>query len=150
MMPELVEAEWLAARLDEPGLRILDATIQIDPAAGIRSGRADWEATHVPGSCFADLFELSDPTAPAYTLTMPAATWFSEKMGRLGVGDGTHVVVYDARENMWAARLWWMLRTFGFDDAAVLNGGWAAWQHEQRPICRQTCSYPPATFSAHR
>jgi thiosulfate/3-mercaptopyruvate sulfurtransferase len=147
MIPELVEGEWLVAHLGEPGLRIVDATVQIDPAVGIRSGRADWEAAHIPGSSFADLFELSDPAAPAYTFTMPSATWFSEAMGRLGVGDGTRVVLYDARENMWAARLWWMLRAFGFDAAAVLNGGWTAWQLERRPVSSQPSSYPPTTFT---
>jgi thiosulfate/3-mercaptopyruvate sulfurtransferase len=53
---------------------------------------------------------------------------FAAQMGQLGIGDHTRVVVYDARETMWAARLWWMLHAFGFDQAAVLNGGWTAWQ----------------------
>lgn len=68
-------------------------------------------------------------------------------MGRLGIGDGTHVVLYDARENMWAARLWWMLRTFGFDDAVVLNGGWKVWRLEDRPISKKPCVYRPARFT---
>lgn len=54
------------------------------------------------------------------------------------VGDGTRVVLYDARENMRAARMWWMLRAFGFDSAAVMNGGWMAWQTERRPISSQS------------
>jgi thiosulfate/3-mercaptopyruvate sulfurtransferase len=68
-------------------------------------------------------------------------------MGRLGIGDGMRVVRYDGRENMWAARLWWMLRTFGFDDAAVLNGGWTAWRLEDRPTSSKPCAYPSATFT---
>jgi len=149
MLPPLVEAEWLASQLGDPDLRILDATIQIIPGAGARTGRAEWERMHIPGSVFVDMIALSDPAAPPFTLTMPPAAWFSEQMGRLGVGDGTRVVIYDARESMWAARLWWMLRTFGFDNAAVLNGGWRMWQRDKLPICEQPCSYPPATLTVH-
>ncbi len=79
---------------------------------------------------------------------MPAADWFAAAMSRLGISEGTRVVLYDARESMWAARVWWMLRAFGFDNAAVLNGGWTAWQLERRPISSEPCSYLPATFTA--
>jgi len=56
------------------------------------------------------------------------------------------VVVYDERENMWAARLWWMLRTFGFENASILNGGWAAWTLEGRPISKESNTYPGMEF----
>lgn len=147
MADTLVEVGWLAEHLQDPNLRILDATIQIEPGAGIRSGREDWERSHIPGSSFADLFALSDPDKPSVTLTMPQPAWFADAVGRLGVGDGTRVVLYDARENMWAARLWWMLRAFGFDDAAVLDGGWTMWRREGLPVCARPCSYPSATFA---
>ncbi len=147
----LVEPEWLEAHLDDPDLRVLDATVQIKlwPFPRVRSGRREFKRGHIPGAAFADLLALSDPSAPARTFTMPSAERFAEAMGRLGIGDGTRVVIYDARENMWAARLWWMLRTFGFDDAAVLNGGWTAWQFGGRPVSSKPCEYPPATFTPH-
>lgn len=147
MAEQLVGVGWLAEHLGDPGLRILDATVQIDPGVGIRSGRQEWERAHIPGSSFADLFALSDPDRPDYTLTMPPPEWFAGEIGRLGIGDDTHVVIYDARENMWAARLWWMLRAFGFDDAAVLDGGWTMWQREELPQCSRPCGYAPAVFS---
>ena len=145
----LVETDWLEEHLDEPGLRIIDATVQIKmfPFPRIKSGKAGWKGAHIPGATFADLRQLSDPERPTYSFTIPSSTRFAEEVGRLGIGDDTQVVVYDARENMWAARLWWMLRAFGFTNAAVLNGGWAAWQREGRPICTQSCSYPEASFS---
>ncbi len=145
----LVTVDWLAARLGDPELRILDATVQIDPATGAaRSGRPEWESGHVPGSAFADLLGgLSDAAAPV-PLMAPSADGFAAAMGALGVGPGTEVVLYDRRDNMWAARLWWMLRAFGFDDAAVLDGGWGAWTAARRPVCSQPCGYPPATFDA--
>jgi thiosulfate/3-mercaptopyruvate sulfurtransferase len=94
------------------------------------------------------VFELSDPAKPGRTLTMPSAQWFSERIGALGVSNSSRVVVYDRRENMWAARLWWMLRVFGFDDAAILDGGWSAWKQAGYPVCSAPCRYPPTTFQA--
>ncbi len=145
----LVEPEWLEEHLTDPDLRVMDATVQVKlwPFPRIRSGRRGFKRSHIPGAAFADLLEISDPNAPSHTFTMPGAERFAEYMGRLGIGDGTRVVIYDGRENMWAARLWWMLRTFGFDDAAVLNGGWTAWRLEDRPVSSKPCVYPSTTFT---
>lgn len=150
MNPPLVEPDWLAAHLDDPDLRIVDATVQIKmwPFPRIRSGKREWKRAHIPGAAFADLRKLSDPGKRTHTFTMPTADWFAAGMSRLGIGDGTRVVLYDGRQNMWAARLWWMLRVFGFDDAAVLNGGWTAWRQGNYPTCSKPCSYPAGTFTA--
>lgn len=145
-MTPLVEADWLAAHLGEPDLRIIDATIQMGPF-GVRTGQSDWERGHIPGSVYIDLIKLSDPSKPIHTLTMPPAAWFRAAMEEHGIGDDSRVVIYDARETMWAARLWWMLRSFGFTNAAVLNGGWAAWQRGNHPVCTDPCKNPPATFT---
>ena len=146
-MELLVSGEWLENHLGDPDLRILDATVQINPEVGIESGRGDWERGHIPGSMFADLLvELSEPD-PLVGFRFPSVERFALAMGRLGVGDGTRVVIYDARENMWAARVWWLLRAFGFDDAAVLDGGWTSWIQEDRPVSDDRSSYPPATFT---
>lgn len=147
-LPRLIDPAWLADRLGQPDLRILDATVQITPDFQITSGREQWRKAHVPGAAFADLLEISNPNAPSFTFTWPEADWFAEKMGRLGVGPGTRVVVYDARENMWAARLFWMLRAFGFDDVGILDGGWLAWPLDNRPTCDKPCSYPENRFVA--
>lgn len=144
----LVAPAWLEEHIDDPDLRIVDATVQITPEFQIASGREDWRKEHIPRSTFADLLELSSPDAPPFTFTWPEPDWFASHMGQLGVGEGTRVVLYDRRENMWAARLWWMLRAFGFEDAAVLDGGWTSWKLEKRRTCGQPCSYPPATFLA--
>ena len=146
---DLVEAGWLASRLADERLRVLDVTVQVTPEFVTRSGRSDWAAAHVPGSVFADLLEgLSDRAAPALMMMLPSPGQFSEEMGALGVGTGAQVVLYDARENMWAARVWWMLRAFGFDGAAVLDGGWRAWTSRALPVCSEPCAYAPAQFVA--
>jgi len=145
----LVETAWLEKHLNDPDLRIVDATVQVKlwPFPGVRSGQREFKRSHIPGAIFADLLKISDPRRPSYTFTMPTAEWFADHMSQLGIGDGTRVVLYDARENMWATRLWWMLRVFGFDNAAVLNGGWKAWQLEDRPVSSKPCTYPVTTFS---
>ena len=147
----LVEAEWVAQRLDDPGVRILECTVYLHPAdvpGGFRveSGRARWQEGHIPGAGFVDLQqELSDRTSPLRFM-MPPAAQFAEAMGRAGVGDGVRVILYDRFVNMWAARVWWMLRAFGFDDAAVLNGGWKTWTVERRQVATDAGTRPPRTF----
>ena len=146
---DLVQPGWLTSRLGDERLRVLDVTVQITPEFLTRSGQPDWEAAHIPGSVFGDLLGgLSDRAAPALMMMLPSTEQFAKEMGALGVGTGTQIVLYDARENMWAARVWWMLRAFGFDDAAVLDGGWRTWTAQGRPVCSEPCSYPPAQFTA--
>lgn len=150
-MDPLVSVEWLADHLDDPRLRVFDATVQVTRrffVPTVRTGRREWRREHIPGSGFADLFTLSDPTHPKRSMTMPSPEWFAARVGELGVSDDSRVVVYDRRENMWAARLWWQLRSFGFDEAAVLDGGWTAWQRGGHPVCTTPCGYPATTFHA--
>ena len=151
----LVETDWLEMHLTDPDLRVLDCTVFLERDAHGRhlaSGRDAWAQGRIPGSGFADLMnDLSDTGSPL-AFMMPPATQFAEAMSRYGVEDGTHVILYDASSNMWgnmwAARLWWMLRAFGFDQAAVLNGGWHKWTLEGRPISTGPCLYPAARFTA--
>lgn len=151
MIPQhLVETDWLEAHLGEPSLRILDCTVFLRPVeGGVRpeSGRAEWARGHVPGSGFADLLgDLSARDTPLPVM-MPTAEQFAAAMSRYGVGDGTTVLLYDASMNMWAARVWWMLRAFGFDEAAVLNGGWRKWTAEGRPVSTSDPVHPAARFT---
>lgn len=151
-IPPLVEGSWLEPRLGESDLRILDATVQVKltPFPHMRSGEPEHKREHVPGASFVELRSVHDPRAPARTFTMPRDDWFATAIGRLGVGDSARVVLYDRRESMWAARLWWMLKAFGFDNAAILNGGWTAWRLEGHPTSRARSAYPPATFTPNR
>ena len=148
-MDPLVSVEWLAGRIGDPRLRVFDATVQVRRrflVPTVRAGRREWRRAHIPGSGFADLFALSDRSRPKRSLSLPSPEWFAGAMGALGVSNDCTVVVYDRRENMWAARLWWMLRVFGFDDAAVLDGGWSAWCRAGRPVCSAPCGSPAASF----
>jgi len=151
-MEPLVSVGWLAGHARDPDLRVFDATVQVNRLLFlpmIRSGRHDWRRAHIPGSAFADLFALGDPQASRYSFTLPSAEYFAAAVGKLGIGSAHRVILYDRREGMWASRLWWMLRVFGHDKAAVLDGGWAAWQVAGQPTCRLPCGYEPGTFVAH-
>ena len=146
-MDLLVSTQWLADHLDEADLVVLDCTVYLRMGAdGFEavSGRDDWAAGHIPGAGFADLTgALCDGDSPLrFALPEPAA--FAAAMADLGVADGRRVVLYDANASMWAARVWWMLRWIGFDDVALLDGGWAAWSNEERQVDTTV-----RTFAAH-
>lgn len=148
----LVETDWLAKHLEDPGLRVLECTVYLQPAdvpGGYRveSGRAKWAEGHIPGAGFVDLQEELSDRSSKLRFMMPPAAQFGEAMGRAGVGEGVRVILYDRAVNMWAARIWWMLRAFGFDDAAVLNGGFKKWTVEGRPVATDTGARPARTFT---
>jgi thiosulfate/3-mercaptopyruvate sulfurtransferase len=129
----LVDPTWLARHLDAGGLRVLETTAYLDPPStpgkpyDIRSGRDEWEQSHILGSQFADVVhDLAEPHE-SLNFTFPSPERFAAGMSRLGVEDGTAVVLYDRNGMTWSTRLWWLLRAYGFDDAAVLDGGWQGW-----------------------
>ncbi len=127
----LVDANWLREHLHDPNLVILDATVVVEPdAAGnlnVVNGRQNYESGHIPTAGFADLMgALSAPDSPSQ-FGMPTPEHFADAMGALGVGDDSRVVLYDNMGGSWAARVWWMLRWIGFDQAALLDGGLNAW-----------------------
>lgn len=150
-MEPLVSVDWLAQHLQDPDLRVFDATVQVSKflfVPFLRSGGRDWRGGHIPRSAFADLFAINDTTAPKRSFRFPSAQHFAATIGALGIGNEHRVILYDRRQNMWAARLWWMLRVFGHDEAAILDGGWGAWKAAGRATCQQPCGYDPATFVA--
>ncbi|MEM7189665.1 MAG: rhodanese-like domain-containing protein [Pseudomonadota bacterium] len=146
----LVSADWLAANLTDPAVRVLDCMVHLHPLPGgdmrAESGLADFETAHIPGAGFADLItDLSDPDSP-FRFTLPSAGRFAAAMGALGVGADTHVVLY-ARNAYWATRVWWMLRHFGFDNASILDGGQKAWVAAGHPTeAGSAAGVAPAVF----
>ncbi len=147
----LVTTAWLEDNLADPNLRVFDVTVHLRPATPgpyrVESGRADYEASHVPGAAFLDLAaDLSDPDAPL-PFTMPSLDRLARALGAAGVGRGSRVVAYATTTPMWATRLWWMLRASGFEDAAILDGGFAKWVAECRPVEAGARHYPPAELS---
>ena len=151
----LIESDALEASLGMRGLRIVDCTTWLKPAEPgddapyrVVPGRAEYDAAHIPGALFLDIQgTISDPDTRLRFMA-PDAERFADAMGALGIGDDARVVLYSAGSIMWATRVWWMLRAFGFDRAAVLDGGWEKWQAEGRPVSSAPGQYPPARFTA--
>lgn len=152
ILPALVSADALAAALDRPDVRVLDATTHLAvPAEGgpysVTPDRPGYVEAHVPGAAFADVAgALADPDG-RFAFTFPTPERFAAAAGALGVGDGTHVVVYDRAGSAWATRVWWMLRAFGHDAVSVLDGGLAAWRAAGHPVESGDVTPEPATFT---
>ena len=134
----LVSTQWLADHLGSERLVIVDASVAMtrrpDGGAVFVTGHEQYLVHgHIPGAVFADLLgPFSDPAA-RFPFTRPTAERFERAASELGVGDESTVVVYDSGIGTWAARLWWLLRSFGHERVAVLDGGYTAWRAEGRP-----------------
>lgn len=127
-----IDASRLCEELGDPQLQVIDATAFLirevaDGPYTVESGRGRYDEAHIPGAVFADVpGELSDPDSP-FRFTLPRPERFARAMGALGVGPGTRVVAYAQESPMWACRLWWLLRYFGFDEVRLLDGGLQSW-----------------------
>jgi thiosulfate/3-mercaptopyruvate sulfurtransferase len=152
----LIETADLAASLGEPSLRVFDCTTRLDPTpAGSAEPyiavpcRTEFEAGHVPGADFLDLQGEFSDTATHLHFMMPPMAQLVAAFGRHGVGPDSRVVLYSAGTMMWSTRFWWMLRSLGFDNVAVLDGGLDKWKAEGRPLeAGAPRGYPAATFVA--
>jgi thiosulfate/3-mercaptopyruvate sulfurtransferase len=127
----LITTAWLADHLDDPGVRILDASFylpaeKIDPAAVFAQG-------HIPGARFFDIETIADLETDLPHM-VPSAGRFARLMSSLGVSSTDFVVFYDQRGIFSAPRGWWMMRLFGHDHTAVLDGGLPKWQAEGRAL----------------
>jgi len=127
----LVSTAWLAARLGDPAVQILDATWFMPGEP--KSGRAEYLKAHIPGAVFFDIDEISD-TSVDLPHMLPTPEAFARAAGALGLRRDAKIVVYDGAGIFSAPRVWWTLRTMGFPDVGVLDGGLKLWQAEGRPV----------------
>lgn len=149
----LVSTEWLAQHADDPNVIVLDASVflvQTPDRSGseFHSGIDRFVSNgHIPGARFADLFvEFSDPNV-ALPFTRPSAAQFEVSASRLGITPASHVVIYDALANQWAARLWWVFRSFGHRNVSVLDGGIRKYKNEGRSIEYGLSPFEPAVYT---
>ena len=141
----LVSSEWLGAHLEDPHVRVVDASFTLP---GITpTARENYDRGYIPGAVF---FDIDDIAAPGTSLPhmIPPADLFAQKVGALGIGDGDRVVVYDSAGLSSAGRAWWMLRIFGHRDVAVLVGGLPKWKAEGRPLDTAVPAPAPRRFTA--
>lgn len=147
----LIDPDALAARLADDDLRVLDATVFLEPAeTGYRavSGLERYRESHVPGAAFMDLIRTFSDTSSGLGFTRPSPAALAEALGRLGVAADHRVVVYSSGHMMWATRAFWLLRYAGHDDVLVLDGGLKGWREAGHPLASGDEHYPPASFSA--
>lgn len=142
--PELLATtEWLAENLGRPEIRILDVRWRPDGTA-----RQAYVAGHLPGAAHLDWStELADRDEVGGAILLAAPDRVAGAMARSGVGDGTTVVIYDDAVSLYAARVWWSLRVYGFESARILDGGYPAWLAERRPLSNADVPPPPAFFT---
>lgn len=132
---DFVEAGWLSSRLGDPRVRIVDArSVPHGGAVAMPSGREQYAAGHLPGAVHLDYADdLSDPATP-YAARVAPSERFAQVMAAHGIGDDSVVVAYDMGTIPFAARIVWMLRYYGHDEAYVLAGGLPAWSAAGQPL----------------
>ena len=134
-MPEaLVSTDWLADHLQAPDVRVADATWFL-PGTD-RDARAEYEAAHIPGAVFFDLDAVCEARG-LHPHMVPSDAKFSSRVRKLGLGDGSRIVIYDDNRFFASARVWWLFRLMGHEDVMVLDGGLAKWRAEDRPLTDQ-------------
>ncbi len=150
MPRDFVEIEWLAEHRGDPRVRAVDArSVPHGGVVAMPSGREQYAAGHIPGAVHLDYADdLSDPATP-YAARVAPPELFARVMGEHGIGDDTIVLAYDAGTIPFAARLVWMLRYYGHDEAYVLAGGYPAWVAAGYPVKTEPTVPVPATFTPH-
>lgn len=144
-MDNLVSTEWLAGALGSPDLVVLDCTKYLPTEAPL-DGRTEFAKAHIPGARFLDLDEAADPDDPLPHM-VPTPARFAKVIGALGVGNVTRVVCYDQKGMYSGPRGWWLLRLFGHESVAVLDGGLPKWKAEGRALePGAPAAAAPATF----
>ena len=130
-MGNLVSTEWLAAHLNDANLVVLDSTWHLPTLK--RNAHDEFISAHIKGTRFFDIDQTSDRASPLPHM-LPVAEQFSAQMSALGIGNDSHVVVYDSYGLFSAARCWWMFKVFGHEKISVLNGGLKKWLAEGRVV----------------
>jgi thiosulfate/3-mercaptopyruvate sulfurtransferase len=146
-MGSLVTTSWLAGRLEDPGVVVLDATL---PPVGVTppvDTRARYYAAHIPGAVFFDIEELSDHPNPLPHM-LPPAEVFARNVSALGIGDQMDIVIYEQEGVFSGPRAWWTLKTFGAQSIYLLDGGLRAWIEAGLPTHSGPVHRAPAVFHA--
>ena len=145
-MRPLADVLWLREHLGEPDLMVVDCRFTLgEPGAGRRA----WLSGHVPGATFIDLdSELANEPGERGRHPLPGADTFEAAARRAGIGPDSRVVAYDEAGEGGAVRLWWLLRHFGHEEVAVLDGGLVAWREAGGPLSTGEETVEPGGFVA--
>jgi thiosulfate/3-mercaptopyruvate sulfurtransferase len=139
----LVSTHWLADRLDDPGIRILDCRFYFD-----RDGREEYDKGHIPGAVHLDHSkQLTDPNHEVESM-IPPAEQVEDVMQSLGISNDTLIVGYDDEGGHFASRIWLVLARYGAESQMrILDGGWTKWTQEERPVTTDVPDVSRGNFS---
>ena len=143
----MVSTDWLAANLDNPDVRVLDASFRM-PTMRPPTAHEEYDARHLPGAGFFDVDAVADRTSSLPHM-LPPPLLFAREAGHLGIENTNTIIIYDRGDYMGAPRAWWTFRVFGHADVRVLDGGLKRWLAEGRAVNADKVSPAPATFHAH-
>jgi len=141
----LVTTDWLAARLGEPEISIVDGSFYL-PALK-RDAKAEYLAGHIPGAAFFDIDAIADHSSDLPHM-LPGTTQFSKDVGALGIGKDDTIVIYDGAGLGGAPRVWWTFRIFGAKKVYILDGGLPKWKAEGRPLEQGATQRTPRKFES--
>ncbi|MCG9895591.1 MAG: sulfurtransferase [Fimbriimonadaceae bacterium] len=128
---DLVSTEWVAERLDDPGILLVESNE--DPLL--------YATGHIPGAHEVDWTrDLNDPVVRDYL----DGAGFARLMDRLGASPDTRIIFYGDRNNWWACYALWVFRLFGHENCSIMNGGRIKWVQEGRPLTRESAPVRPA------
>ena len=141
----LVDTDWLAARVDDPLLRVVEIVFAM-PGLD-RDLIAEHEGGHIPGAMVLDIDAVGAPDTDLPHM-VPSPERFAAHVAALGIGSEHTVICCDRFGLLSAPRGWWMFRLYGHDAVAVLDGGMPKWQAENRALTADRTDHPPARFEA--
>ncbi len=141
----LVSTDWLAERLGDPGIGIVDASWYLPAMA--RDGKAEYAAAHIPGAVHFDIDTVKDAASPLPHM-LPSAEDFAEAVGAMGLSQDMTIVVYDGAGLFAAPRVRWTFMAMGAKDVRILDGGFPRWRAEGRPVDSGATTPSPKAFRA--
>jgi len=139
-----VSTEWLAAHLSDANVSILDASWYL-PTMN-RDAKAEYEIGHIPGAVFFDIDGVADHTTNLPHM-LPKPNDFADTIGRMGLSDTDHIVIYDGSGLFSAPRVWWTFKVMGAKHVSILEGGAPKWQAESHPWTHEVPVKPVKTFT---
>jgi len=149
----LVTGEWLERHLNNPDLRIFDCSTILSFETGddrpyiAINCKDEHDEGHIPGADYFYLQADFSRQGSRLAMTLADPETVAAAFASSGIDDHTRVVLYSRRSVSWATRFWWMLRWLGFDNAAVLDGGYEVWLADGRPTTTEPSAYPPGSLT---
>jgi len=141
----LVTTEWLAEHIDDPKVRIIDASYKMPGVLPLPY--EDYLAAHIKNAVFFSVETIADPDNSMPHM-FPSAEKFARDVSTLGISSDDLVIAYDTGSWVAAPRAWWMFRAFGHPQVKVLDGGLKKWRLEGRPTVSGPASPKPGRFEA--